>query len=66
MFDDYDALMEGARKRGLKVVISTLSESTPFWTPRLYPEATMIDREETNLAILPRTALSNPIYLTVS
>ena len=29
-------------------------------------ELILPDREETNLAILPRTALSNPIYLTVS
>jgi beta-galactosidase len=45
VFDDYDALMEGARRRGLKVVISTLSEITPFWTPRLYPDATMIGQQ---------------------
>ncbi len=53
-WDDYDALIEGAAKRGLQVVLSTLPEITPFWVPREFPDAAMIDHKGNPVISTPR------------
>ncbi len=63
LFDDYDALIEEAGKRGLKVVLSTVGEIMPFWTPRVFPDAALVDhtgqrvvstlRQECNVGLTP-------------
>lgn len=63
IFDDYDELVEGARRRGLFVVLSTVGEIMPFWVPRVFPEAAMVDhmgrrvisslRQECNVGLTP-------------
>lgn len=42
-FDDYDALMELAEKKGLGVVLSTIGEIHPHWIHREVPGSEMID-----------------------
>lgn len=49
VFDDYDRIVERAHKAGMKVVISTITDMQPFWIPRVYPHAHMVD--ETGLAV---------------
>lgn len=62
-FDDYDRLIEGARERGLGVVISSVAEIMPFWVPRVFPGTSLIDhlrrpvisteRQECNVGLTP-------------
>ncbi|MCX7805462.1 MAG: beta-galactosidase [Planctomycetota bacterium] len=42
VYDDYDRLVELARKRGLKVVLSTIAEIQPYWVHREVPGSEMV------------------------
>ncbi len=42
-FEDYDRLVEGAEKRGLGVVLSTIAEVQPLWIHREVPGSEMVD-----------------------
>lgn len=45
VFEDYDRLFDLAEEHNLGVVLSTLPEVNPFWIPRVYPDALMVDIE---------------------
>ena len=72
-FDDYDELVNKARKRGLKVIISTIAEIHPFWIHRAVPDSYMIDhmgnkvisslRSECNVGLTPGGCFDNPKVL---
>jgi beta-galactosidase len=72
-FEDYDELIKKAKKRGLKVVISTIVEIHPFWIHRVIPDSYMIDhmgnkvisslREECNVGLTPGGCFDNPKVL---
>ena len=42
-FDDYDELVEEARKRDLGIVLSSIGELQPYWIHRVVPDSYMID-----------------------
>ncbi len=53
-WDDYDELIELAAREGLRVVISTIAEVQPFWVPRLFPDASLVDHRGRRVASSPR------------
>ncbi len=53
-FQDYDELVNLARKNGLGVVISTIAEIHPYWLLREYPDAVMIDHTGRKVSSGPR------------
>jgi beta-galactosidase len=69
-WDDYDRLIELADREGLRVVISTVAEVQPFWVPRLFPDALMVDhrgrpvvsspRVECNVGLTPGGCIDHP------
>lgn len=69
-FDDYDALMELARKYGLKVVLSTIAAVQPYWIHRVVPGSEMVDhrgnrvissnRGECHFGLTPGGCLDHP------
>lgn len=42
-FDDYDAVIECARRHKLKVVLSTIAEVEPEWIHRVVPDSELVD-----------------------
>lgn len=72
-FDDYDEIIEKAKKRGLKIIISTIAEIHPFWIHREIPDSHMIDhmgnkvistaRLEVNHGLTPGGCFDNPKVL---
>lgn len=42
-YDDYDRLMQLARRHGLQVIVNLWAETQPMWMPRLHADAAMID-----------------------
>lgn len=42
-YDDYDRLMQLARRHGLQVIVNLWAETQPMWIPRLHADAAMID-----------------------
>lgn len=69
-FDDYDRLVELARKHGLNVVLSTIAEVHPYWIHREVPGSEMIDhmgrtvissnRNEIHFGITPGGCFDHP------
>ncbi len=53
-FEDFDELINLARKSGLGVVLSTIAEIHPFWLLREYPDAVMIDHSGRTVSSGPR------------
>lgn len=69
-FDDYDRLMELARKYRLNVILSTIAEIQPHWIHREIPDSEMIDcmgrkvvsslRGECNFGLTPGGCTDHP------
>lgn len=69
-FDNYDALVAEAEKRGLKVVLSCIAEIHPFWIHRLVPKSNLVDhlgrevpsvgRREVNVGLTPGGCFDHP------
>lgn len=60
-FDDYDELVDLCAKRDLKVVISTIAEVQPFWIPRIFPDAVMVDSTGEKVKSIARTECNTGI-----
>lgn len=73
IFDDYDKIFEAAKKRGLKILLSTCAELQHFWIHREIPDSHMIDhmgnkvissgRGESNEGLTPGGCTDHPEVL---
>ena len=72
-FEDYDELFEMAKKRDLRVVLSSIGELQPYWIHRIIPDSYMIDhmgrrvissnRGESNQGLTPGGCTDHPEVL---